>query len=106
MDIKLDAKQIIEKEFGTSLRGYSKDEVDHFLDQIVKDYENFRLEIERLEKENMRLEKELKERSMKEVHTVPNSPKQPPVSSTNFDILKRLSNLERHVFGDKLNEDV
>lgn len=106
MEIKLDAKQIIEKDFGTSLRGYSKDEVDHFLDQIVKDYENFRLEIERLEKENARLEKEMQEMAEREVRSVPNSPKQPPVSSTNFDILKRLSNLERHVFGDKLNGDV
>ena len=29
---------------------------------------------------------------------------QPNTTVTNFDILKRLSNLERHVFGSKLDD--
>ena len=31
---------------------------------------------------------------------------QPMSNATNMDILKRLSNLERHVFGAQLNDDV
>ncbi|ENI0857919.1 cell division regulator GpsB, partial [Listeria innocua] len=28
-----------------------------------------------------------------------------PAGTTNFDILKRLSNLEKHVFGNKLDDN-
>ena len=38
--IKLTAKDILEKEFKTGMRGYQQ-EVDKFLDMIIKDYEAF-----------------------------------------------------------------
>ncbi len=46
--------------------------------------------------ENLQLKKQLEEASKKQ-----------PVQSntTNFDILKRLSNLEKHVFGSKLYDE-
>ncbi|HWO76348.1 MAG TPA: cell division regulator GpsB [Bacillus sp. (in: firmicutes)] len=93
--IRLSAKEILEKEFKTGVRGYKQEEVDKFLDIIIKDYETFSQEIEELQQENLRLKKQLDEVSKK----------QQPVQqtgTTNFDILKRLSNLEKHVFGSKL----
>ena len=32
------AKDIFEQEFGREVRGYSKAEVDEFLDDVIKDY--------------------------------------------------------------------
>ncbi|WP_338749588.1 cell division regulator GpsB [Bacillus sp. FJAT-52991] len=97
--LKLTTKDILEKEFKTSMRGYHPDEVDQFLDLIIKDYEEFHQAIEKLQQENMRLKKQ-SETTMTRSQPTP-SP-QSVAGSTNFDILKRLSNLERHVFGDKL----
>ncbi|ANB55770.1 cell cycle protein gpsB [Anoxybacillus sp. B7M1] len=93
--VKLTAKDILEKEFKVSMRGYNQDEVDQFLDAIIKDYEAFHQEIEELQQENLRLK-----------HQIEQLQKRPatPVGTTNFDILQRLSNLEKHVFGNKLYE--
>lgn len=94
--VKLTAKDILEKEFKTAMRGYKQEEVDKFLDYIIKDYETFHQEIEELQQENMRLKKQIEEASRR--------PATQTAGTTNFDILKRLSNLEKHVFGSKLYE--
>ncbi|MDE1384989.1 Cell cycle protein GpsB [Bacillus paralicheniformis] len=91
--VKLSAKEILEKEFKTGVRGYKQEDVDKFLDMVIKDYEAFHQEIEGLQQENLQLKKQLEEANKR----------QPAQSNTtNFDILKRLSNLEKHVFGSKL----
>lgn len=41
LGINLDALTIHEKEFGMKLRGYDPEEVDTFLDTVIKDYERF-----------------------------------------------------------------
>ncbi|MCC3358388.1 cell division regulator GpsB [Bacillus sp. REN16] len=92
--IKLTAAQILEKEFKSGMKGYKQEEVDKFLDVIIKDYESFYLEIEELQQENLRLKRQLEESFKKQP--------QAQTGTTNFDILKRLSNLEKHVFGSKL----
>ncbi len=46
--VKLSAKDILEKEFKTGVRGYRQEDVDKFLDMIIKDYETFHQEIEEL----------------------------------------------------------
>lgn len=97
--IQLTTEEILEKEFKTSMRGYHPDEVDQFLDLIIKDYKAFQQEIEKLQQENLRLKKQ-SETTMTRSQVAPSA--QSVTGSTNFDILKRLSNLERHVFGDKL----
>lgn len=94
--VKLTAKDILEKEFKTAVRGYKQEEVDKFLDYIIKDYETFHQEIEELQQENLRLKKQIEEASRR--------PATQTAGTTNFDILKRLSNLEKHVFGSKLYE--
>jgi DivIVA domain-containing protein len=94
--MKLSAKDILEKEFKTAMRGYKQEDVDKFLDYIIKDYETFHQEIEELQQENLRLKKQVEEASRR--------PATQTAGTTNFDILKRLSNLEKHVFGSKLYE--
>ena len=96
--VKLTAKDILEKEFKTGMRGYKPEDVDKFLDLVIKDYEIFHQEIEELHKENMRLKKQVEDASRRPTPTVQSA------GTTNFDILKRLSNLEKHVFGSKLYE--
>jgi DivIVA domain-containing protein len=93
--VKLTAKDILEKEFKTGVRGYKQEDVDKYLDLIIKDYETLHQEIEDLQQENLRLRKQLEETSRRH-------PVTQPAGTTNFDILKRLSNLEKHVFGNKL----
>lgn len=78
------------------MRGYKPEEVDKYLDTVIKDYEIFYQEIEELKQENMRLRKQLEDVSRRP------STQPAPAGTTNFDILKRLSNLEKHVFGNKL----
>ncbi|MFC0271659.1 cell division regulator GpsB [Metabacillus herbersteinensis] len=92
--IKLTAKEILEKEFKSGMRGYKQEDVDKFLDLVIKDYEVFQQEIDELYQENLRLKKQLDDSYKK--------PQPVQTNTTNFDILKRLSNLEKHVFGSKL----
>ena len=95
--IRLTADHILNKDFKTSLRGYNPDDVDQFLDMVMKDYERFEKVIEELEKENARLKKD---KPKVEETEAPVKGTQP----TNYDILKRLSHLEKKVFGSKLYE--
>src|SRR5690606_28203337 len=41
LGIKMDALTIHEKDFDVKMRGYEKEEVDRFLDDIIVDYERF-----------------------------------------------------------------
>ncbi|MEN2766212.1 cell division regulator GpsB [Ornithinibacillus xuwenensis] len=90
---QLNTKDILEKDFKTAMRGYNQEEVDGFLDIVIQDYEAFGKEIDRLKQEVERLKKssesQVKTRSS---NTVP---------QVNYDVLKRLSNLEKAVFGNK-----
>ncbi len=99
-DIRFTAKEILEKDFKTSMRGYNPDEVDKFLDSIIQDYEAFQNKVASLEQENAQLKREVKKLSERSQRQAPTQ----TVGSTNYDILQRLSNLEKKVFGSKLYE--
>ncbi|ASR40813.1 cell division regulator GpsB [Ligilactobacillus agilis] len=104
-NVNLTPKDIVNKNFKPKMRGYDPTEVDEFLDMVIQDYENFNKETQRLQVENDRLVAKVDE--LTKQLAVGNSGKtaQPTSSTTNMDILKRLSNLERHVFGAQLNGD-
>ena len=99
-------KQFKEKSIG---KGYDVDDVDSFLDDVIKDYDAFNKEVTRLQDENDRLKAKVDELNRQvEVGSSISSrsaASQPVSSATNMDILKRLSNLERRVFGSKLGND-
>ena len=104
MDRELTQKEILEKDFNNKMRGYNPTEVDEFLDIVIRDYESFQNEIDSLKSENNRLLDKLDEQA-KQMSTQQQNQGQSSSSVTNFDILKRLSNLERHVFGSKLDNE-
>ena len=98
-------KDILQQEFKTKMRGYDPIEVDEFLDGIIKDYETYNKEILTLQEENDRLNAKVAQLSKSQAissRIQTEAPKSQAV--TNFDILKRLSNLEKEVFGKKLDQ--
>lgn len=94
-NIKLTGKEILEKDFKTGMRGYNQEEVDEFLDSVIQDYDTFQQEIDRLKQENERLKTQSDQTRTRS--TTPNH-------QVNYDVLKRLSNLEKAVFGKKFAE--
>ncbi|CAM3317905.1 cell division regulator GpsB [Vagococcus sp. PNs007] len=101
-----EAREILQKEFKTKMRGYDQIEVDEFLDGIIKDYESYAREILSLKEEKERLLAKVDQltKSQATLSRIKQEPTQSATGSTNFDILKRLSNLEKKVFGDKIME--
>ena len=100
--IILTPQDILEKEFKVDARGYRAQEVDKFLDMIIKDYTEYNKvikslnrEINTLTEENNRLRSEL--RKLKELESVAESDSRRSVN--NVDILKRISQLEKIVYG-------
>ncbi|MDE1547878.1 cell division regulator GpsB [Jeotgalibaca caeni] len=104
-DKNLTTKDILQKEFKSSMRGYNVSEVDEFLDLIIRDYESYQKDLTYLQSENERLRNRVDELT-KQAAVGKRTPSTPNASAgvTNFDILKRLSNLEKHVFGSKLED--
>ncbi len=100
-------KDILQQEFKTKMRGYDPVEVDEFLDNIIKDYETYSKELLALQEENDRLSAKVAQLSKTQgaAQTRVQQTEVPKSAAvTNFDILKRLSNLEREVFGKKLDQ--
>ena len=103
--ISLKPQDILEKEFKIDTWGYRLKEVDQFLDTIIGDYEQFLNIINSLEKEKaelmaeiMSLKQELRN-SRLSVEVARNNVDNTEV--TNVDIIKRLSQLEKMVYGSK-----
>lgn len=105
-DKNLTTKDILQKEFKNAMRGYNVSEVDEFLDLIIRDYESFQKDITYLQSENERLRGRVDDLTKQAATGIrsQSSSVAPTTGVTNFDILKRLSNLEKHVFGSKLEE--
>ncbi|MCI5775764.1 MAG: cell division regulator GpsB [Aerococcus sp.] len=93
----LTSKDILQKEFKPALRGFNTQEVDEFLNLIIRDYESYDREIAYLKTQNERLKQKL-ERSKSQGNTE-NSDSERVASTTNYDIIKRLSRLEKTVYG-------
>ena len=100
--IILTPQDILEKEFKVDARGCRAQEVDQFLDMIIKDYTEYNKvikslnrEINTLTEENNRLRSEL--RKLKELESVAESDSRRSVN--NVDLLKRISQLEKIVYG-------
>lgn len=97
----LSAKEILEKDFKIDAKGYRPQEVDQFLDLIIKDYVDFETttkrlinEIKLLENDNAKLKTEI--RNLKSTLELASSNK----NVTNVDLLKRISDLEKVVYGE------
>lgn len=114
-NVNFTPKDILQKEFRQKMRGYDPNDVDAFLDSVIKDYESFSKEIQELEDQNQRLRVQVDELNKQVALSASASSgsiptpsgrvmnSQPMSSATNMDILKRLSNLERRVFGSQID---
>ena len=117
VSLKLSAKDIYEKDFEkTMTRGYRREEVDAFLDDIIADYQKMAdldNEVVKLSEENNKLKKELEELRLRVAtsrkqenknfssnsNATTKSSNNNSNNNNNVDILKRISNLEKAVFG-------
>ena len=101
--VVLTSRDILEKEFKIDTRGYRPQEVDKFLDIIIKDYEEMNSIIQDLEKEKSKLIKDnisLKQeiRNLKnKIDVLVESDGSSNVS--NADVLRRISKLEKIIYG-------
>ena len=108
--IKFTTKDIYEQDFKIGFRGYDQDEVNDFLDQIMKDYDAYEAIIKELKGEITRL----KAQAINTPQTAAAAPVSEETeflrterssSATNFDILRRLNRLEKEVFGKQIAQD-
>ncbi len=103
-NLNLTQEDILEKEFKIDTRGYRLKEVDQFLDLIIADYGTFidiikkqEMEKDRLTEEVIRLKKELRDASVNAEIAKASTGNNQVVN--NIDLLKRISNLEKVIFG-------
>ncbi|QPT02535.1 cell division regulator GpsB [Streptococcus oralis] len=96
------AKDIFEQEFGREVRGYSKAEVDEFLDDVIKDYETYAALVKSLRQEIADLKEELSNKPQASSTQQSSIDVTSSTPMTNFDILKRLNRLEKEVFGKQI----
>lgn len=100
-NINFTPQDILDKEFNVDTRGYRPQEVDKFLDLVIKDYTEFNSIVKKLQKENRLLEDEISKlkqeiRRHKDTEDIVETS---TTRMTNLDILKRLSSLEKTVYG-------
>ncbi len=98
----LTPQEILEKDFKIDARGYRMQEVDKFLDMVIRDYTEFLHTIKKLEQDNINLiedNKKLQAEYRRLKTSVSASEEERPASSSTVDLLKRISNLEKIVYG-------
>lgn len=102
----LDPQEIVDKEFDIEFKGYSPDQVDMMLDQVIKDYQTYQklvndldMKVEDLERTNASLRAKLIELEGKLKAQSEGSSMN--AGAANVDILKRWSRLEKQVFDEK-----
>lgn len=102
--ILLTCKDILEKEFKIDTKGYRPQEVDKFLDAIIRDYEEFLKIIKEIESDKKELiEDNIKlKQDIRNLKTKLDVLKGRPQEVTNADLLRRLSNLEKIVYHDEI----
>lgn len=106
--ITLTPQDILEKDFKIDTRGYRLKEVDQFLDIIIGDYEQFfkilrnnDKEKEELLDEITRLKQEIRNLKMN-IEIAKSNNEEPNYQireTTNIDLMRRLSQLEKIVYG-------
>ena len=103
--ILLTVQDILDKEFKIDTRGYRPQEVDKFLDVIIRDYKEMLSIIKELEsdkkslvEDNIRLKQEVRNLKTK-LDVIEEKGSAENTGATNVDVLRRLSNLEKIIYG-------
>ena len=100
----LTPQEIYSKEFKVDAEGYRPKEVDQFLDMVIRDYTEFTNIIKKLQIENRELSSDNNKlktevRRLKAIIDTAQDGTQGKPSFNNVDLLKRISNLEKAVYG-------
>jgi len=99
----LTPKEILEKEFKTDTMGYRPQEVDGFLDMVIRDYNEFINRINRLQREKKALEEDKSKliQENRKLKSIIDSARDGSTGTSynNVDLLRRISNLEKVVYG-------
>lgn len=111
--ISLDAKQILAKSFAPHGNGYDPDEVDAYLDRIIRDYQAFERYHQESREYTVSLETQLRQAKERiaalEVENagyksrllgIKDSDK---VDSTNIDLISRITKLENELYRHGVN---
>ncbi len=99
--ISLTMQEILEKEFKIDTRGYRMQEVDQFLDVIIRDYNEYNNIIKDLlkEKENLIAENNSLKQEVRSLRSSIDVVKGGEKEITNVDLLRRISHLEQIILG-------
>ncbi len=107
--LNLSPQSIVDKEFDIDFKGYNPAQVDQILDLVIADYQAYeemlgdlREKVSDLERANASLRAKVMELEGKAKAAESADPIY--VASSNVDILKRLSRLEKQVFEDSKNK--
>lgn len=100
--IYLTPQEILEQEFKIDARGYRPQEVDKFLDMVIRDYSEYiniikskDNDIKNLTDDNMKLKQEIRRLNA----LLETSSREMTKQISNVDLLKRISQLEKIVYG-------
>ncbi len=104
--ITLSGQDILNKEFKIDARGYNLQEVDKFLDIIIKDYNEYNSIVREIASMNNKLS--LENESLKEeIRNLKSNMEALKYSSekevTNVDLIRRVSQLEKIILGKENN---
>ena len=99
--IALTMQNILEKEFKVDARGYRMQEVDQFLDIIIRDYNEYNNIIKRLisEKKSLENENDNLKQEVRDLRSTMDTLKNGEKEITNVDLLRRISQLEKIILG-------
>ena len=99
--IALTMQSILEKEFKVDARGYRMQEVDQFLDIVIRDYNEYNNIIKRLINEKQELVSEigLLKQEIRDLKTNIDTLRTGEKEITNIDLLRRISHLEKIILG-------
>lgn len=103
--ITLSSQEILEKEFKIDARGYRLQEVDKFLDIVIRDYNEYNNIIREIATQNNKLSSE-NEQLRQEVRNLKSNLEALKYSEkevTNVDLIRRVSQLEKIIFGKENN---
>ncbi len=99
----LTPQEIYDKQFKTDTMGYRPQEVDGYLDMVIRDYNEFINKINRLQRENKELQDDKAKllQENRKLRSIIESAKDSTTGASynNVDLLRRISNLEKVVYG-------
>ena len=99
--IALTMQNILEKEFKVDARGYRMQEVDQFLDIIIRDYNEYNNIIKELinDKKNLANDNAVLKQEIRDLKSTIDTLKSGEKEITNVDLLRRISQLEKIILG-------